>query len=87
MNKKELFEKYNIDESHNAWSNSIDNWMSVEIYRIMHDGNLPPQEPKDMTVLWCKKKANKISGKKEFYLSIYKHDFDFNVKNGVYLPL
>ena len=38
-------------------------------------------------VLYCKKKANKISGKKEFYLSIDKHDFDFNVKNGVYLPL
>lgn len=38
-------------------------------------------------VLWCKKKATKMSGKKEFYLSIDKHDFDFNVKNGVYLPL
>lgn len=38
-------------------------------------------------VLWCKKKATKISKKKEFYLSIDKLDFDFNVKEGVYLPL
>lgn len=52
MNKQKLFEKYSIDESHNVWNNSIDSWMSVEIYRIMHDGNLPPQEPKDMSVLW-----------------------------------
>lgn len=52
MTKQELFNKYSIDESHNVWNNSIDNWMSVEIYRIMHDGNLPPQEPKDMTVSW-----------------------------------
>ena len=43
MDKQQLFEKYNVDESHNQWG-SIDDWMSVEIYRIMHDGNLPPQE-------------------------------------------
>ena len=38
-------------------------------------------------VLWCKKKATKMSKKKEFYLSIDKFDFDFNVKEGIYLPL
>jgi hypothetical protein len=38
-------------------------------------------------VLWCKNKTNKLSGKTEFYLSIDKHNFDFNVKNDVYLPL
>lgn len=43
MNKEELFEKYNINESHNQWDESIDNWMSVEIYRIMHNGRLPNQ--------------------------------------------
>ena len=49
MNKKKLFKKYSIDESHNKWE-SIDNWMSVEIYRIMHDGKLPPQD--DSSVDW-----------------------------------
>ncbi|MCH8067812.1 MAG: hypothetical protein IID16_00865 [Candidatus Marinimicrobia bacterium] len=41
MTKNELFEKYHINESHSKWDSKIDNWMSVEIYRIMHDGNLP----------------------------------------------
>jgi len=41
MNKKELFKKYSINESHNVWDDSIDNWSSVEVYRVMHDGNLP----------------------------------------------
>lgn len=50
MTKQELFEKYSIDESHNVWDNNIDNWMSVEVYRIMHDGNLPP--PGDASVMW-----------------------------------
>lgn len=50
MTKEELFKKYNIDESHNIWDDSIDNWYSVEIYRIMHDGNLPPGN--DMSAKW-----------------------------------
>ena len=50
MTKYELFKKYSIDESHNVWDNSIDNWVSVEVYRIMHDGNLPPKD--DLSVMW-----------------------------------
>jgi hypothetical protein len=50
MTKEELFKKYNINESHNVWNNQIDNWMSIEIYRLMHDGNLPP--PDDKSVNW-----------------------------------
>jgi len=50
MSKKELFKKYNIDESHNIWESMIDNWMSVEIYRIMHNGELPPGN--DLSVDW-----------------------------------
>ena len=50
MTKQELFKKYSIDESHKEWDNSIDNWMSVEIYRVMHDGKLPLQN--DMSVKW-----------------------------------
>lgn len=42
VTRDELFEKYHINESHNVWDNSIDNWMSVEIYRLMHN-KLPDQ--------------------------------------------
>lgn len=41
MTKAELFKKYSINESHSKWENGIDNWTSVELYRVMHDGNLP----------------------------------------------
>ena len=41
MTKEQLFKKYSINESHSEWDNKIDNWMSIEIYRIMHDGKLP----------------------------------------------
>jgi len=47
MTKQELFKKYNIDESHSAWDESIDNWMSVEICRLVNNGNLP--EPKNIS--------------------------------------
>lgn len=50
MTKKELFAKYGINESHNQWQPTPDNWMSVEIYRAMHDGNLP--EPDDMSIAY-----------------------------------
>lgn len=47
MTKEQLFKKYSIDESHNIWDIGIDSWMSIEIYRIMHKGELPP--PDDMS--------------------------------------
>lgn len=40
MTKSELFEKYNINETHNKWE-APDSWYSVEIHRIMHNGDLP----------------------------------------------
>ena len=49
MTKQELFEKYSINETHNVWE-ATDNWMSVEIYRVMHNGELPPQN--DTSVKW-----------------------------------
>ena len=49
MSKEELFQKYSIDESHDIWE-SIDSWMSVEIYRLMHNGNLPPEN--DLSTIW-----------------------------------
>ncbi len=49
MTKQELFKKYSVNETHNQWG-SIDSRTSVEIYRIMHDGQLPP--PQDTSVKW-----------------------------------
>lgn len=57
MTKKELFKKYSIDESHSKWDNSIDNWYSVEVYRIMHNGELPKEN--DLSVLWVAKFLDK----------------------------
>lgn len=50
MTKQELFEKYSIDDSHNKWTPEIDNWASIEVYRIMHDGKLP--KPENDSVKW-----------------------------------
>ncbi len=47
MTKEELFKKYSINESHNKWE-AIDSLMSIEVYRIMHNGELPP--PNDNSV-------------------------------------
>jgi len=58
--------------------NNINNIASCEVRGIVDDY---------IIVLWCKKDATKMSESKEFYKSIDKHDFDFNVKNEIYLPL
>lgn len=50
MTKKELFEKYNINESHSEWNQLIDNRMSIELYRFMHNGDLPNEN--DDSVKW-----------------------------------
>lgn len=57
---------------------NINNIASCEVRGIVDDY---------IIVLFCKNKATKISKKKEFYLSIDKNDFYFNVRNGVYIPL
>lgn len=59
MNKQELFKKYSIDESHNVWDNRIDNWMSVEVYRLMHDGKLPSKD--DLSINWVTNFLDKIN--------------------------
>ena len=50
MTKEELFKKYSINETHKEWDNAIDSWMSIEVYRHEHDGNLPPDD--DLSVGW-----------------------------------
>lgn len=47
LTKDELFAKYKIAGGHSTWEPVIDNWISVEIYREMHDGQLP--EPDDLS--------------------------------------
>jgi hypothetical protein len=49
--KIELFKKYNIKEQHSVWDDNIDNWMSVEIFREMHDGRLPTPEDTDASYI------------------------------------
>jgi hypothetical protein len=68
MTKEELFKKYNINKSHDIWDNQIDNWMSVEIYRIMHNGELPPRD--DKSAKWVVD-----------FLDKQKNDMDWWVKN------
>ena len=50
MKKEELFDKYSIREEHSKWDSVIDNWMSVEIYKLTHLGVLPPKN--NLTVAW-----------------------------------
>ena len=68
MTKQELFKKYNIDETHSEWDNSIDNWMSVELYRVMHNGNLPPQN--DTSVGWITEFLDKVKSDMKFFVKL-----------------
>jgi len=65
MNKTELFAKYHISPGHNTWDNAIDNWYSVEIYRQMHDGQLPP--PDDMSIAYVLEFLDKCSDPSYFF--------------------
>lgn len=75
MTKKELFKKYSIDESHSEWDNRIDNWMSVEVYRLMHDGNLPPGD--DNSVGWITDFLDKIHDDILYTAELHKTRDDF----------
>ena len=67
MTKQELFEKYSINESHDVWE-ATDNWMSVELYRVMHDGNLPPQN--DTSVKWITEFLDKVKSDMKFFAKL-----------------
>ena len=69
MTKEELFKKYNIDETHAKWDTRIDNWMSVELFRIMHDGNLP--ENGDMSILWLIDFKDKFQSDSKFMAEMF----------------
>ena len=73
MTKQELFKKYSINDSHKIWDNQTDNWMSVEIYRIMHDGKLPPAD--DLSVKWIKEFLDKTDDMKFMSKLMTRQDF------------
>lgn len=65
MTKEELFAKYHVNEGHNTWDAAIDNWISVEIYRVMHNGNLP--EPDDISTKYVLDYLDKTKDPKFFF--------------------
>lgn len=67
MGKTELLKKYQIDESHKVWEPTPDNWMSVEIYREMHNGELPPQDGSDTGTKYILDFLDKTSDPKYFF--------------------
>ena len=67
MTKKELFKKYQIDESHNVWG-SIDSWMSVELYRLMHNGDLPPSD--NISTVWVISFLDKLKNDIEWWAKL-----------------
>jgi hypothetical protein len=48
--KQQLFNKYKVDESHSSWL-QMDNFISVDLYRIMNNGNLPENDNNLLYVL------------------------------------
>lgn len=58
MTKEILFKKYAINETHSNWNDVIDNFISVEIYRLMHNGELPTRE--DESISWVTKFLDKL---------------------------
>ncbi len=75
MTKEQLFKKYSINESHSEWDNQIDSWMSVEVYRLMHDGNLPPKD--DLSVKWVTDFLDKIKNDTIYAVKLMSERNDF----------
>lgn len=65
MTRQELFAKYHVNEGHEVWKPAIDNWFSVEIYRVMHDGNLP--KPDDASILYVLDFLDRTKDSKFFF--------------------
>ena len=75
LTKKQLFKKYSINESHAEWDQKIDNWISIEVFRIMHNGKLP--EYNDMSVDWVTKFLDKLKNDKAFLVKLKNERDDF----------
>lgn len=62
--KSKLFQKYGINATHALWVPTIDNWMAVELYRYMHNGQLPP--PDDLSLGYVLEFLDKCDKEKGF---------------------
>lgn len=70
MNKEELFKKYCIVEKHNKWDDPVDNWTSVELYKLMHDEDLPSENNDDLK--WVIEFLNKLEEDKLFCSKMFR---------------
>ena len=75
MTKEQLFKKYSINESHSKWDNQIDNWISVEIFRLMHEGRLPNE--KDIGSKYVINFLDKLMKKKDYAFELITQREDF----------
>lgn len=73
MTKLELFEKYSINETHNVWG-SIDDYMSIEIYRVMHEGKFP--QGGDTSVKWITDFLDKVKSDLKFVIQLRQRQSD-----------
>lgn len=67
MTKQELFEKYEVNESHNVWQGA-DSFYSIELHRLMHDGELPKEG--DKSLKWFVELSEKIRDTKWFIQNV-----------------
>jgi len=74
MTKDELFKKYKINESHSEWDFRIDNWISIEVFRIMNEGRLPDTE-KDVDFSYITKFLDDCFDKKKMNDLMKRDDF------------
>lgn len=75
MTKDELFNKYSINKSHNVWDNQIDNWFSIEIYRVMNNGDLLKQDDKNLK--WVIEFLDKVNNDTDWSLEHFIKRSDF----------
>lgn len=73
MNKEELFRKYSINESNKELDDRAFNYGCIEIYRIMHNGELPKQD--DESVMFCVDFIDKLKNYSFYREIVIRSDF------------
>lgn len=77
MKKEELLKKYQITDRHDIWTPDVDNHMSIEIFRIMHDGRTPMED--DNAVKWVIDFLDKTMDKDISFMDELKKRHDWGV--------
>jgi len=62
-----MFELYKIHDAHKTWTTD-DSWFSIELYRMMHNGELPPKD--DLSVTWILDLNNKFADREWFVKNV-----------------